>query len=360
MSRERLAWRKLAAQGFSMLPDFFRQKAKKEQQEARLAALVAANAAQPVPAHGAWRSVQPMRQYIQEEEEETESDSGPDTVSGSSLCMPASGVLIPSDSETCWKAPPIPLEESEESEESSSCGKASSDSGNDEPDHDSECPPSKRTRHDLNLATTRRLEELCHGNNPSVDPKFVPDNTLELLQDHTQLEAVQEQLAVMAGDKKMGPTLCSRVQAMVGILNLFLDGDLVLDLEQWRHIGTHSILLEDEDVSQEIRSKLEEKMKSGSIKAADLVDIIASPKMQEQLKLTGIEKPSISECMAHRWLGRLGWWYGRRKSGMYIDGHECKDIVQYRSAFMQRFKQYEQHFHVWDDNGEDVTPPQGR
>ncbi|KAH9159489.1 hypothetical protein EDB89DRAFT_2083681 [Lactarius sanguifluus] len=183
LSRERLAWRKLAAQGFSTLPDFFRQKAEKEQQEARLAALVAANAAWPVPAHGVWRSVQPTRQYIREEEEETESDSGPDTVSGSSLCMPASGVLIPSDLETCWKALPIPLEESEESEESSSCGETSSDSGDDEPNHDSECPPSKRTRLDLNLATTRRLEELHYRNNPSVDPKFLPDNTLELLQD---------------------------------------------------------------------------------------------------------------------------------------------------------------------------------
>ncbi|KAH8985198.1 hypothetical protein EDB83DRAFT_2326139 [Lactarius deliciosus] len=114
MSRERLAWRKLAAQGFSTLPDFFRQTAEKEQRKARLAALVAANAARPAPAHSAWRSVQPMRQYIREEEEETESDSEPDTVSRSSLCMPASGVLVPSDSETCQKAPPIPLEESED------------------------------------------------------------------------------------------------------------------------------------------------------------------------------------------------------------------------------------------------------
>ncbi|KAH8979352.1 hypothetical protein EDB92DRAFT_1821065 [Lactarius akahatsu] len=225
MSRERLAWRKLAAQGFSTLPDFFRQKAEKEQQEARLAALVAA--------HSAQRSVQP-KQYILEEEEETESDSGPDT--GSSSCMPASGVHIPSDSETCQKASPKYLEESEESEDSSS-------------------------------------------------------------------SSVQEQLVVMARDKKLGPTLCSRVQAMVGILNLFLDRDLgytwrqaslvVAKSQAWRtrtwgnnvtcvqlirhwvlhfiqtqelphhkYSRTHSIILEDEDVSQEIRSELEGKMKS--------------------------------------------------------------------------------------------------
>ncbi|KAH9023139.1 hypothetical protein EDB85DRAFT_2151322 [Lactarius pseudohatsudake] len=282
MSRERLAWRKLAAQGFSTLPDFFRQKAEKEQREARLAAMVAA--------HSAQRSVQPKR-YILEEEEETESDSGPDT--GSSSCTPASGVHIPSDSETCRKASPIYLEESEESEDSSSSCETSSASDDDESDHNSECPPSKRMRHDLDNtqgAITRRLEELRHGNNHSIDPKLVLDNTLEFLQDRARLEAVQEQLVVMAGDKKLGPTLCSRVQAMAGILNLFLDRDLgytwrqaslvvarsqaqrtrtrgndvtrarsihhwvlhfiqTQELPHHKYSRTHSIILEDEDVS---------------------------------------------------------------------------------------------------------------
>ncbi|KAH8980098.1 hypothetical protein EDB92DRAFT_1762144, partial [Lactarius akahatsu] len=68
----------------------------------------------------------------------------------------------------------------------------------------------------------------------------------------------------------------------------------------------------------------------------------------------GIEKPSISEHMAHCWLGRLGWRYEKQKSSMYIDGHEHKDVVQYRSAFVQRFKQYKRCFHVWDNNGEEL------
>jgi hypothetical protein len=40
---------------------------------------------------------------------------------------------------------------------------------------------------------------------------------------------------------------------------------------------------------------------------------------------------------------------------MYVDGHKREDVVQYRNAFVQCFKQYEQHFHLWDDDGKDVT-----
>jgi hypothetical protein len=63
--------------------------------------------------------------------------------------------------------------------------------------------------------------------------------------------------------------------------------------------------------------------------------------------------------MAHRWLERLGWWYGRQQNGMYVDGHKHEDIVQYRNAFVQHFKQYEQCFHLWDDDGKELPPPSG-
>ena len=62
MSRKRLAQRKMAAQGFTTLPDFLRQMAEKKKQQSKLDTLVAVAAAQP-------RSMQ-TRWQIQEEEEE--------------------------------------------------------------------------------------------------------------------------------------------------------------------------------------------------------------------------------------------------------------------------------------------------
>ncbi|KAH9175824.1 hypothetical protein EDB89DRAFT_2133737, partial [Lactarius sanguifluus] len=36
-----------------------------------------------------------------------------------------------------------------------------------------------------------------------------------------------------------------------------------------------------------------------------------------------------------------------------------EDVVEYRNTFIQRFKQHERHFHIWDDNGEELPPPRG-
>ncbi|KAI0309113.1 hypothetical protein OF83DRAFT_1180000 [Amylostereum chailletii] len=70
---------------------------------------------------------------------------------------------------------------------------------------------------------------------------------------------------------------------------------------------TRWTVLEDEDISQDIQLQLMEKAKAGFIKAADVVEIVASPEMQAKFKQIGVCKPSISERMARRWLGKLKW-----------------------------------------------------
>jgi hypothetical protein len=52
-------------------------------------------------------------------------------------------------------------------------------------------------------------------------------------------------------------------------------------LPHHKYKRTCSTVLEDEDISQEIQFELGEKVKSGPIKASDLVEVIASPKMQD-------------------------------------------------------------------------------
>ena len=124
---------------------------------------------------------------------------------------------------------------------------------------------------------------------------------------------------MLVGDKKMDPILCGCVQSMVALLNLFLDKGLgytwrvlslitaksqgrgkshsvmharsirhwVLNFFQTRQLLHHnykrtpSTVLQDEDISQEIQFELGEKMKNGSFKVTDLVDIISRPKMQD-------------------------------------------------------------------------------
>lgn len=413
LSRKRQAWRKLAAQGFTTLPEFLRQKAEDEERKARLAALVAAHAS-------AWpRSMQDT--HIREEEEE-ESASGDEIIEmraeefnpkttpiqvedvenirskptetesrfSSRERDRARRIHDPSDLRSSLEASPTPLEESEES---SSCCETLSD--DDEPD--SESHPSKKMQHDLDDTQgifARKLEELRRGIQlDNTGLALAQDNALGYLRDRTALRTAREQLIVMVDDKKMDGVLRGRILAMVGVLNLFLDEGLgytwrraslivaksqshgvarARSIRHWllnflqtaelphpKYRWTRSSVLEDEDISQEIQLELGERMKSGSITATDLVDVVASPKVQEQLKNAGIDKPSISERTAHRWLGKLGWRYGKQQNGMYVDGHEREDVVQYRDAFVQRFKQYERRFHLWDENGDELPRPRG-
>lgn len=61
----------------------------------------------------------------------------------------------------------------------------------------------------------------------------------------------------------------------------------------------------------------------------DIVEFMETPKMQTKLDEMGSRKKKISLHTAQLWLHTMGWHYGRKKNGMYIDGHEHEDIVEY-------------------------------
>jgi hypothetical protein len=71
--------------------------------------------------------------------------------------------------------------------------------------------------------------------------------------------------------------------------------------------------------------------------------------MQVFLEERGILKQAFSERFACVWLDKLQWHYGKQKIEMYIDGHEGKDVVAYRKVFIERWKEYECRFQLFDD-----------
>ena len=71
-------------------------------------------------------------------------------------------------------------------------------------------------------------------------------------------------------------------------------------------------------------------------------------------------KTTISIRTAHRWLSALDWRYGKKKRGMYIDGHEREDVVEYRRAFVERWKEkYEPRMVLYGDGGKVLRTPNG-
>ena len=132
----------------------------------------------------------------------------------------------------------------------------------------------------------------------------------------------------------------ARLAAMVGLLNFYTDQDLhfswrrvsimvarmqgrgtnhvrhickwVMDFLRWRDLPLYQLnrkqgtIVDDEDVAEEIKSRIKEKASKGFLKAQDIVEIIASPDMQEIFALKGISKPSISVKTGLCWLEKLG------------------------------------------------------
>ncbi|KAH8993203.1 hypothetical protein EDB92DRAFT_1796554 [Lactarius akahatsu] len=119
------------------------------------------------------------------------------------------------------------------------------------------------------------------------------------------------------------------------------------------------MILEDEDIKQTIQLHLLECAKARHITAGDIVEIVSTPELQEKFLQAGIMKPTISKRTACRWLSRLDWQYGQPRKGMYIDGHEHEDIVEYGKAFVNRWKEYEKCFYLWDNNDDLLPLPNG-
>ena len=116
----------------------------------------------------------------------------------------------------------------------------------------------------------------------------------------------------------------------------------------------HSSILEDEDFRRDVQLHLMEIAKNGYICAQDIVDYVATPEVQQRL---GTRARGIHIWMARRWLHKLSWRYQQKRKGMYIDGHECEDVVEYRKGFVKWWKEYEKCFVIYNNNRNVVSIP---
>ncbi|KAG1728563.1 hypothetical protein EDB19DRAFT_1584123, partial [Suillus lakei] len=79
------------------------------------------------------------------------------------------------------------------------------------------------------------------------------------------------------------------------------------------------------DLAQQIHLHLQGIAKDGYMKAQDVVDIMATPEMKQYLGL----KTGITLRTGQCWLHNMEWRYGKVTKGMYIDGHEWADVIEY-------------------------------
>jgi hypothetical protein len=136
--------------------------------------------------------------------------------------------------------------------------------------------------------------------------------------------------------------------------------------------------LEDEVVAMNVRQWLQEKGEEvTSQKLADAFEEILREEEQsgvrevieeafEEVHREEIErregrhgrKVSIKARTAREWLNRLGYRWKNVKKGVYVDGHERVDVVEYRKIFVKQFMEMSKYAREWEevkDEKGDVT-----
>ncbi|KAG1738317.1 uncharacterized protein EDB91DRAFT_1054548 [Suillus paluster] len=117
--------------------------------------------------------------------------------------------------------------------------------------------------------------------------------------------------------------------------------------------GLNVSRIEDEALAADIKTHLQSLGKY--IRAEDIANYLKDPEVQ---KRHGFSK-SISPATAKCWMKKLGFHWKTEGKGMYLDGHERGDIVEYRqNIFLPVWASFQSHMRVWKHGDvlvEDVT-----
>jgi hypothetical protein len=117
-------------------------------------------------------------------------------------------------------------------------------------------------------------------------------------------------------------------------------------------------VLENEDLAHAIHLHLQSL--GPYIRAQDVVDFIKKPEVAEQFNL----KKGISLATAQRWMKQIGYRWTITPTGQYVDGHERRDVVNYRQkVFLPHWMSIEERTRKWkaDFREEDIGErPQNR
>ena len=70
-------------------------------------------------------------------------------------------------------------------------------------------------------------------------------------------------------------------------------------------------------------------------------------------------KSGITKWTGRQWLHAIEWRYRKATKGMYINGHECGDVVEYWKGFLAHMKEYSKLMTTYDQDGNVLTHPTG-
>lgn len=136
--------------------------------------------------------------------------------------------------------------------------------------------------------------------------------------------------------------------------DFFLENHRLPDINQGRHVKIQSII--SDETTQNICRQWLRSQKSNTISGKSFSEWVNSHVHRE----LGLPAPvEITERTATRWLHVIGYSLDdATKKGMYLDGHERTDVVEYRKRFLKEMEVHEKRMPQYEgDNMEMKMPP---
>ncbi|THU93162.1 hypothetical protein K435DRAFT_598479, partial [Dendrothele bispora CBS 962.96] len=123
---------------------------------------------------------------------------------------------------------------------------------------------------------------------------------------------------------------------------------------------SNASMLEDEDLAQELHLHLQGIGKY--VASRHVVQFVNSPEVRARLRL----KKGITDCTARRWMNRMRFRWKKEPKGMYSDGHEREDVVDYRqNIFLPQWEKLARHTRHYNKEGKEerdvfIVGPDGK
>jgi hypothetical protein len=88
------------------------------------------------------------------------------------------------------------------------------------------------------------------------------------------------------------------------------------------------------------------------IRALDIVHYTNNPEVQARLKI----KKTVSLATAHCWLVKMGYWWTKKPSGQYVDGHEHNNVVHYHQhVFLPAWAEINHQTRMWSADNQEIV-----
>ncbi|CAE6475038.1 unnamed protein product [Rhizoctonia solani] len=124
------------------------------------------------------------------------------------------------------------------------------------------------------------------------------------------------------------------------------------DLPKNRYGNATGSIIDDEDFAYELKMHLWSVGKYA--KAQDIITYVDTDEVKARFDLAG--PPCLRT--AQRWMKKLGYSWGKELKGQYVDGHERKDVVDYRNNYyIPEFTKLARRMTTYDSVTMEATPP---